>query len=69
VLVRNYAVRLMATLSALKWNMDSELAQSVQSAVKRYHGEWKKSISAQSGHGLIEEKTFTAIYDKLSQFN
>ena len=67
ILVRNYVVRLLATLSSLKWNMDSDLAKTVESEVKGYHAEWKKSLSAQSG--LIEEKTFTAIYNKLAQFN
>jgi len=67
MLIRNYVVRLMATLSALKWNMDSELAKSAQSAVRQFHGEWKESVSAAGG--LIDEQTFTAIFDKLSQFN
>jgi len=67
LLIRNYVVRLLATLSTLKWNMDSDLAKEVNNAVKQYHGVWKKSLSVDCG--LIEEKTFTAIYNKLSQFN
>merc|ERR1711951_90834 len=67
VLIRNYVIRLLATLSALKWNMDSDLAKEVTSMVQQYHEEWKTSLSVQNG--LITEQTFTAINDKLSQFN
>jgi len=66
LLVRNYALRLVAKLSALPWNMDSSLAKEVLSAVRRHHGEWEKSLTAQSG--LVAEETFTSITAKLSRY-